>query len=137
MSKSLGPKHHVALFEAEASIRSKIRAAVTDVGGERCEASPGVWNLFQILAETAPTAELERLDRAREEGSLRYSELKEAVTTHLLATLAPLRRRRASLRESDARTVLVDGASRARTLARATLQEVRDRVGILDPSRSR
>lgn len=136
MSKSLGPKHHVAIFEAEASIRGKIRAAVTDVGGEGGEASPTVRNLFQILAETAPTVEIQRLERAREEGSLRYSELEEAVTTHLLAALAPLRQRRASLREPDARG-MDGGGARARALARATRREVRDRVGILDPSRSR
>ena len=136
MSKSLGPKHYIALFEDEASIRNKIQAAVTDVGGAGGETTPGVRNLLQILAETAPVAELQRLDRARQDGSLRYAELKETVASHLFNVLTPLRQRRAAFSESHARAVLMDGAARAGVIARATLDEVRDRIGILYPARS-
>lgn len=131
MSKSLGPRHVLGVFEEEASIRRKIRAAVTDAGGPDAAGSPGVDNLFRILAETAPREAHDRLARAREDGSLRYADLKEAVAEHLLAALAPLRERRARLGEGAALRVLEEGAERARALARATLEEVRDRVGIL------
>ena len=49
MSKSLGDKHVLGLFEAEDSIRKKIRSAVTDLGEESKEMSPGVQNLFTLL----------------------------------------------------------------------------------------
>lgn len=131
MSKSLGARHYLGLFEDERSIRRKIRTAVTDPGGPGAEPSPGVENLFRILAETAPPAEHERLSRARKDGSLRYADLKEAVADHLVAALAPLRERRAALAPSFAYGVLEQGAARARDIARSTLVEARDRIGIL------
>jgi tryptophanyl-tRNA synthetase len=131
MSKSLGARHYLGLFEDEISIRRKIRAAVTDPGGAGAEPSPGVENLFRILAETAPPAEHERLERARKDGSLRYADLKEAVADHLVAALRPLRERRATLAPAFAHGVLEQGAARARDIARSTLAEARDRIGIL------
>jgi tryptophanyl-tRNA synthetase len=131
MSKSLGTKHYLGLFEDERSIRGKIRMAVTDSGGPGAGISPGVENLFRILAETAPQAEYERLERARNEGSLRYADLKEVVADHLVAALGPLRERRATLTPAFARGVLERGATHARDIARSTLAEARDRLGIL------
>jgi tryptophanyl-tRNA synthetase len=131
MSKSLGAKHYLGLFEDEASIRGKIRGAVTDTGGPVAGISPGVENLFRILAETAPASEYERLERARKDGSLRYADLKEAVADHLIAALDPLRARRAALTPAFARDALEQGAARARDIARETLAEVRHRIGIL------
>jgi tryptophanyl-tRNA synthetase len=131
MSKSLGAKHYLGLFEDERSIREKIRMAVTDSGGPRAGISPGVENLFRILAETAPQAEYEHLGRARNDGSLRYSDLKRAVADHLVAALGPLRERRATLTPAFARGVLERGATHARDIARSTLAEARDRIGIL------
>ena len=135
MSKSLGGRHYIGVFEDDTSIRRKIRAAVTDSGGASAGISPGVANLLRILAETAPSAEYERLGRAREEGSLRYADLKEAVADHLVAALGPLRERRATLTPALARDVLERGGAHARDIARSTLAEARDRVGILGVAR--
>ena len=131
MSKSLGAKHYLGLFEDESSIRRKIQAAVTDLGGAGAELSAGVENLFRILAETAPPAEHERLERALKDGTLRYAGLKEAVADHLVAALRPLHERRATLAPAFAHGVLEQGAARARDIARSTLVEARHRIGIL------
>jgi tryptophanyl-tRNA synthetase len=131
MSKSLGPKHWLGVFEDEASIRSKIRAAVTDGGGTLTEPAPGVMNLFRILAEVAPPDEYERLQRALADGSLQYVDLKKAVADRLVVALGPLRDRRERLTPAYARDALEEGAARARVIARATLEEVRERIGIL------
>ena len=54
MSKSAGDAHYVGVMEEEASIRKKVRSAVTDMGLEAGDAmSPGVANLFEILELTA------------------------------------------------------------------------------------
>jgi tryptophanyl-tRNA synthetase len=131
MAKSLVAKHYLGLLADDSSIRAKIRAAVTDGGGPGAEASPGVENLFRILAETAPSSEYERLERARTGGSLRYADLKEVVAEYLVLVLRPLRERRASLTPASAQAVLEQGVVRAREVARSTLAEVRDRIGIL------
>src|SRR6478672_4984268 len=51
MSKSLGPRHYIGLFEEPASVRAKVQAAVTDPGilPPGVTMSPGVANLFAIL----------------------------------------------------------------------------------------
>jgi tryptophanyl-tRNA synthetase len=87
MSKSLGAKRYLGLFEDDSSIRAKIQAAVTDSGGPDAGPSSGVENLFRILAATAPSSEYERFERARTGGLLRYAELKGVVAEHLVSLL--------------------------------------------------
>jgi tryptophanyl-tRNA synthetase len=53
MSKSLGPQHHIGLFEDEGSIRDKIKRAVTDSGKEvkyDPENKPAISNLLAIYS---------------------------------------------------------------------------------------
>lgn len=133
MGKSLGDKHYVGVFEDEESVRKKIKSAVTATGGVPAnEMQPGVANLFLLLEQTAPASAIEPLRAAEKEGKLKYSELKDAVATHLLAVLKPLREKRASITEAQAREVLKAGAARAREIARATIAEVRDRIGLYE-----
>ena len=53
MSKSLGPKHVIGVFEEPASIRRKVKSAVTDTGDAPASAdgalSPGVEGLLTLL----------------------------------------------------------------------------------------
>jgi hypothetical protein len=63
------------------AVSAPIRFSATTGGAEP---SPGVGNLFRILAETAPSPEYERLERARKGESLRYADLKEVVAEHLV-----------------------------------------------------
>ncbi len=135
MSKSLGPKHVVGVFEAEDEVRKKVRSAVTDVGGvERKPGEtggpPGVANLLMLLEATAP-AELASLFREAERaGRLLYKDLKPAVADHLVQFLRPIRERRAELGDDMVGEVLRHGADRARAIARATVAEARDRIGL-------
>ena len=133
MSKSLGDKHWIGVFEDEASARKKIKSAVTDTGGPKTEAmSPGVANLFLLLEQTAPASAIEPLLAAHKAGALKYSELKDAVANHLMDALRPLREKRATITEKYAREVLAAGAERARKIARATIAEARDKIGLYD-----
>ena len=136
MSKSSGDKHYVGVFEDPASAKKKIKSAVTETGGAPTkEMSPGVANLFLLLEQTAPADAIAPLKQAQEAGALKYSELKEAVSTHLLAALEPMRERRKKLTEKDGRAALERGAERARALAKKTMEEVRDRIGLLKIAR--
>lgn len=132
MSKSLGPKHYIALTEPEASIRDKIKTAVTDIGpkADSTEKSPGVANLFLFLKLSAPKEIYEQFESDYARGVLKYEPLKRAVADHLIRALAPIRARRAQLRESEVREMLHEGARKARTVARKTLEEVRQRIGV-------
>ena len=133
MSKSLGDKHWVGVFEDEASARKKIRSAVTATGGAPAnEMQPGVASLFLILEQCAPESAIEPLRAADKEGKLKYSELKDAVANHLMETLRPMREKRAAITEKYAREVLVAGGERARTVARATIAEAREKIGLYE-----
>lgn len=130
MSKSYGDKHVIRLMEPEDSMREKIKTAVTDVGPRGKEMSPGVENLFLLLKLAAPSAVYGELRAEYDRGALKYEALKRALFEHLMEALRPIRERRRKLRESDAKAVLTDGATKARQIARKTLQEVRRGIGV-------
>lgn len=130
MSKSLGDKHYISLFEPEDAIRQKIRSAVTDTGPHGNEMGPGVKGLFQLLALSASAPVSDDFKRQYAEGTLKYVALKDAVFEHLMALLAPIRARRAALDLDTVRRVLDDGAQRARQHASQTMREVRKRLGL-------
>jgi len=131
MSKSLGEKHYVGLFEDEDAIHRKVKSAVTDTGPAGDAMSPGVANLFRLLRLTAPAGVLKAFETQYEDGGLKYVALKEAVFEHLMAHLRPVRQRRSALDLGEVREVLLSGAERARERAADTMQAVKARLGVL------
>jgi len=140
MSKSLGEDHVIGLFEDPARITKKIRSAVTDTGGAPSPGakSPGVENLFLLLRLAGPPAVAAELEAEYAAGKLMYKRLKETLTEHLLAFVAPIRDRRQAIAADPGRVerVLAEGADRARAIARATLREVRERIGARGDART-
>lgn len=134
MSKSLGPKHYIGLFEDDQAIRAKVRAAVTDTGDQSSgtDLGPGVANLLSILRACGRDADADALSREYEQGERKYSPLKEAVTEALIALISPMRERRAELaRDTIGATTRVRSMSaQAREMARETLHETRRLVGL-------
>jgi tryptophanyl-tRNA synthetase len=102
-----------------------------DSGSEvrRAADKPGVTNLIEILAAvrgiTPDAVEAEFADA-------RYGELKGAVADAVVAYLTPVRERYGELRCDPAaiEAHLADGAERAREIARGTLAEVREIMGL-------
>ena len=131
MSKSL-PGSYISLADDGAAIRKKIGRAVTDVGPDPTAMSPGVKNLFTLLEEFADEATARHFHQEYAAGTLRYSELKPAVADAVVAALAPIRARREELvaHPDRVRAALDAGAERASTLARRTMDEVRQRLGL-------
>lgn len=119
------------LGDAPETLRRKVMRAVTDSGTEvryDPQAKPGVSNLLDILAACTggdPRSLAKDFDR--------YGELKTAVADAVLATLAPIHARSAELveRPEYVRTVLREGAARARELGAAKLVRVKAAMGLL------
>ena len=135
MSKSV-PGSYIALVEDPDSIRRKVRAAVTDPGppapGARLDdASPGVANLFTLLEVFAPDRYPEFAE-AYQAGTIRYSEMKQVLAEAIVEAFAPVRERYQTLmgRPDRVRDILAEGARRARPVARATMEEVRTKMGL-------
>jgi len=133
MSKSLGGKHYVGLFEEENSIRKKVRSAVTDTGGHSGpEMSPGVKNLFELLRACKKTEIIEVLKHDYESGNLKYSILKDEVADALVELTSSLKDRKAEIvaNMDQVNKTIKESTSRTRELAIETINEVRSICGL-------
>ncbi|MEZ4632683.1 MAG: tryptophan--tRNA ligase [Deinococcales bacterium] len=98
MSKSLGPKHYIGLFEDEDSVRRKIRSAVTDSGDMPEGAlSLGVSNLISLIRACGEKSLADKLTLEYSGGEKMYAPLKEQ-TADVVVTLTNLMRARSKLR---------------------------------------
>ena len=130
MSKSSGEGHYLSMDGSEAEIRGMIQKAVTDVG-PRPEGtkSPGVANLFTVLRELNDTAH-DELNAQYEKGTLRYVDLKGAVSDAVWNTASRIQACKAEFPPERVAEVLRAGAARARPMAQKKIADVRSRIGL-------
>lgn len=133
MSKSLGDKHYIGLFEEEASVRKKVKSAVTDTGDNPPGVmSPGVENLFTIIKACGNISAYESLLSDYNAGVLKYKELKEVVAENLVELTSTFRNRKQALL-GDKKTLnerIEASTQRARDIAQQTLKEVKKKTGL-------
>jgi len=137
MSKRLGEKHFIKLFESEAIIREKVMSAITDSDiQEEGKMSPGVANLFQLLNASGAIDDYNSLLADFNAGTLKYQQLKETVADTLIAVTKPLclKRKEISKDTSLINDTIREMSSKARAIAQETLFEVKNRVGIKSTS---
>jgi tryptophanyl-tRNA synthetase len=125
-------KGTVYVLDEPDRIRKKFRSAVTDSGTEvrRDPEKPGISGLIEILAATQGKS-LEAVE-AEFAGVSGYGPLKDAVADAVIEYLAPVRERYEALRSDTGaiEAILERGAEKARAIARPTLDEVRDAMGV-------
>jgi tryptophanyl-tRNA synthetase len=118
------------------TIRRKFRRAVADSGREivRREDKPGISNMIEILAVARRTTP-EAIEREFEGSG--YGDFKTAVADTVVDWLVPVRERYEALRadEGELERILEMGADKARSIASATLADVREAMGV-GPARS-
>ncbi len=136
MSKSAGEKHFIGMFSDESRIRKQIRSAVTDTGSDHSEdLSPGVKNLFEILDAIPGSEEISgQLFQAQKEGTLRYSDLKENVSEHLMEMLIPFQEKRKELsaNKRNLKDQIKQSSTEIRKRAQQTMFEVKDLLGLMN-----
>ncbi|MBM3329424.1 MAG: tryptophan--tRNA ligase [Calditrichaeota bacterium] len=133
MSKSLGDRHYIGIFESEDQVRRKVKSAVTDVGGVvGAEPGPGVANMLQILRSCGKDNHAAELRRDHDAGTLKYVHLKSAVAEALVELTSALIARREALAAHPDRVeeIVQEGSKKARAIARETLDRVRDLTGL-------
>jgi tryptophanyl-tRNA synthetase len=133
MSKSAdSPQGTVDLADSEAATRKKIMRAVTDSGTEVRAAADkqGITNLLDMMAAATgkDVSDLEAHFTGKG-----YGEFKREVAEAVNGVLRPVRSRYSELRADPASVeeLLRKGADRAREVAAATMDTVRQRVGLL------
>lgn len=141
MSKSLGPKHYIALTDSPAEIKKKISSALTDTGpspspalgeGSRVGSSPGVKNLFNLLETFAPLGTHKQLTDEYKKGALKYSDLKSTLADSIIKHLGPIQQKRKELEHDRPRIaeILISGAKKCQKIAKQTMEQVREKIGI-------
>jgi tryptophanyl-tRNA synthetase len=115
-------------------IMRKFKRAVTDSGTDivRAPDKPGIANLIELLAVIRGSSPE---DVEREFADSRYGGFKVAVGEAVVDYLAPVRERYHELRADEAglEATLEAGAERARAMARETLADVREKMGVGPP----
>lgn len=134
MSKSLGeksPSHLVGLLDDEKRIKKTIMSAMTDSGSEVTfeKNSPGVKNLLAIYKVLSDDSDAQI--RERFTGKM-YGHLKKDVLEVVLNHVRPIQARYHEIvaDEVGLKRVIDQGTKRAEKVANATMDRVRNAVGI-------
>lgn len=135
MSKSRG--NTIGILDEPEAICARVRTAVTDPARVR-RSDPGrpeVCNVFALHRFFTAPGEVARIDAACRAAEIGCVECKGILAEGIIEQLAPVRERAREYAANPGRVreILGDGASRCRALARETLREVRERMG-LSPS---
>ena len=134
MSKSASsPQGILDLLDEPGPLRKKIMRAVTDTGSEvraDDQNKPGVTNLLRVHSALSGTAIAELEERYAGSG---YGQFKKDLAQVVEDTFGPIRERTRQLLDDpdELDRMLAHGAARARSVARATMTEARDRVGFV------
>ena len=126
MSKSLGEKHYIGLFEDEASIRRKVKTAVTDTGEQQGDdMSPGVKNLFNLINACGREEAYNALMQDYKKGILKYKDLKEVTADALVELNTPFRKKKQDIMKDHTyiEKLSVQLSEKAREIACKTLHE--------------
>lgn len=133
MSKTDSPKSYISLFDPPEVIKNKVMAAVTDLEKEikyDPQKKPGISNLLTIysLFSEKSIKELEK-----EFQSKGYEEFKKSLIDLLIKSLEPFRKKKEEFagKEKEIKKILEKGKKRAQVIARATMKEVRKKMGLI------
>lgn len=133
MSKSLGPKAYLSLFDEPGAIKQKVMQAVTDPGKEvkyNPAKKPGISNLLTIysLFSQEPIPRLEK--KFRKSG---YAPFKKSLAQFLIKALEPFRRKKREMGSRDVyiHEILTQSTKRAQALASSTMADVREKMGLV------
>lgn len=132
MSKSYG--NTIALRESADSVAKKVKSMPTDPARAR-RTDPGnpekcpVWQLHQIYSDDGCKAWVQEGCRTAGIGCI---ECKQPVIDGILKELAPMQERARHYQEDPGRVkrIIADGCDKARELARETMRDVREAMGL-------
>lgn len=131
MSKSMG--NTIGLLETSDEIWAKLRPAVTDPARVRKTdpGTPEVCNIYHLHKAFSPPATVEHVANMCRTAGWGCIDCKKVLHASIEEELVPIRTRAEQLRAEPSRVddALASGAARARTIARETLREARDRMG--------
>lgn len=132
MSKSASsPLNYIAMTDDAETIRNKFKRAVTDSGSEIVarEDKPAITNLLNIFSEVSGRSVT---DLEKEFVGKGYGDFKMAVAEAVIDYLKPIQDKYFELLkdEDKLKSILREGAERIAPIAKKTLKEVQEKVGL-------
>jgi tryptophanyl-tRNA synthetase len=130
MSKSYG--NEIGMFEEPKSVKKKVMSIVTDSLGVEEAKQPETSTPYLLLRLMASEEEAAEWAERYRRGGMGYGEVKKRVVELLEETFGPYREKRELLARDPGFVddVLADGGWRARRVAHATMEKVREAVGL-------
>jgi len=133
MSKTDNPRSYISLFDKPSEIKEKIMMATTDSGKEIIYhpiKKPGISNLLNLyhLLTQEPLPLIQKKFKKKN-----YAQFKKALTDVVINYLSPFQRKQKELKTRNVylQEILKKGALQARTIAQSTMQEVKEKMGLL------
>jgi tryptophanyl-tRNA synthetase len=132
MSKSLN--NHIEMAATPEETTQRVRQMLTDPQRLRRDdpGNPDICNVFTMHKIFSSDEEVEMVNTECRKAGIGCVDCKMIYAKNLNADLAPFRERRADLDSDPAKVweVLHDGADRARVIAKETIAEVKDAIGL-------
>mgnify|MGYP001587013429 CR=1 FL=1 len=130
MSKSYN--NTIPLFADDATLKKQVMSIQTDSTPLEQPKDPKKCNVFALYSTLARPDEIENLRDKYLAGNFGYGEAKKLLLKKLHETLDPFRQKRVELmaKFDYVEEVLNEGGKRARKVAKKTMDEVREKVGL-------
>lgn len=134
MSKSENQNATLYLSDTDKQITDKVKKAKTDQGpSEPNSPKPDyIQNLFQLMKLVSMPDTYAQFDLAYNECRIRYGDMKKQLAEDMVAFIAPIREKADAIRNDEKylKEVMEKGAEKARKSARATMDIVREAMGL-------
>lgn len=134
MSKSENQSATLYLADDDDTIRKKIMKAKTDGGpAEKNSEMPDyIANIFSLMKLVSPPALVDKYKKAFNDTGIRYGEMKIELAEDMVNFISPIRQKAQDLLsdEKKLQQILQHGAEKARKSAVATMEIVRESMGL-------
>jgi tryptophanyl-tRNA synthetase len=134
MSKSENQYATLYLSDSDEQIRKKVMKAKTDSGpAEPNSPKPDyIENIFLLMKLVSPADTREKFESDYNNCNIRYGDLKKELAEDMVRFISPIREKAESIRSDHAylKKVMEAGAEKARISARATMERVREAIGL-------
>ncbi|KIC90449.1 tryptophanyl-tRNA synthetase [Flavihumibacter sp. ZG627] len=134
MSKSENQYATIFLSDDDDLIRKKVMKAKTDAGPE----APGtpmpdyIENIFLLMKLVSDADVVEKFNTDYNQASIRYGDMKKQLAEDMVQFISPIREKTESIRNDEKylRQIMELGAEKARKSAGATMEKVREAIGL-------
>jgi tryptophanyl-tRNA synthetase len=134
MSKSENQNATLYLSDDDDTIRKKVMKAKTDAGPSIAGTVKPEYieNIFQLMRLVSTEEVLVKYEKDYDNCSIRYGDMKKQLGEDMVKFIAPIRERADTIRHNEKylQEVMEMGAAKARKSAQATMQIVREAIGL-------